>query len=89
MPITLNPDHYTYRYYAIADIKPIRVWVDKLGSYRTAEVPARETGQLYHNAVMLGRILASEEVEEIDQEKFERLCQAVRQRAQKAPALGH
>lgn len=83
-----EPDSFTYRYYAIADITPIRVLIDSAGRRRGAEVPNPETGQLYKKTTMLGRILASEEVEEIDQATFERMCQSLYSRRKDAPAPG-
>jgi len=70
-------DGETYKYYAIADYNPVRVTLSPRGFGIGAESIDLATGQLARDNMLLGRILTSYEVEEIDKIRFEKLCKAL------------
>jgi len=67
-------DVFTYKYYVIGESKPVRLIYDSEGLRRGAESINIHTGQLEMDHMIFMRILKSWEVEEIDQTRFEELC---------------
>ncbi len=67
-------DAYTYKYFILGNVRPIRVAFNDKGHKVGAQVPNEATQDLEWDTELLSRLEKSHEVEEINQEKFETMC---------------
>lgn len=75
-----------YEYYSLAGVMPIRILLGKNGGWIGAEVPDRESGGLKMDPRYMSRVLASMEVDELDEAGFNDLCAQYYARANGGPA---
>jgi len=73
-------EEFTYKYYTIGECNPFRVVYDSNGFKKRAESIDLETGQFKRDNALLMRILTSWEVDEIDQPRFDELCEKFRKK---------
>ncbi len=67
----------TYRYFLLGDVTPIQVSYNEDGHEIGARTPDAATQALKIDHHMLNRIDEGNEIEEIDQSRFEALCGAI------------
>lgn len=72
----------SHKYYLLGSSVPVRVTLNADGLKIGAEAPDRETGRLVIRNSLLSRLEQSPEVEEIDEDEFNRRCREFADRAQ-------
>lgn len=80
------PGAYTYKYYLLGGVTPVKVTMSADGLRLGAETPDADHGRLIIKTTLLSRIETSPEVEEIGQAQFESCCRRVYARKNAKPS---
>ena len=74
----MGEEEFTYKHYLLADNVPVRVlYAVSDGLKAGAQIPDIETEQLVYAHTYLSRIETSSDVEEIDEDTFNRRCEEI------------
>lgn len=70
-------ERYTYRFYFLEEILPVKVEYNDRGFKVAALAPDQSTGTLSIKNTLLSRLETSHDVEEIDEERFDALVRQI------------